>query len=416
MDLDRARKRTLWSLVVGVGLGSTGNIAAGTIGTIAAQELSGSTALSGAPSASVVLGAAIGSSVLAALMVRRGRRFGLTTGYVVGVGGAGLAIGAVVVGSLPLLLLATVFIGFGGSSNQLSRYTAADMFPETRRASAIATVVWGSTIGAIIGPNLISAADTFATSIGLPAISGAYLIPAAFVGMAALLSFGMLRPDPYALADESALEAAAEVAAIGAAPVPLRVLLGRATVLAALATLIVGQIAMTSIMTMTPLHMTDHGGSIALVGLVISAHTAGMFALSPLSGWLTDRLGSPIVMYLGLATLAGAGMLAAIAPPDGGALLFVALFLLGYGWNLCFVAGSALLAVGLTLAERTRLQGATDTMIWGSAVVASLASGVIVAVASYTVLGLLPAFFIVTPLWILARRRQAIAAGARASA
>jgi MFS family permease len=169
---------------------------------------------------------------------------------------------------------------------------------------------------------------------------------------------------------------------------------------------------MVLIMTMTPLHMTDHGHDLAAVGLVISGHTFGMFALSPLSGRLTDRFGSPPVMIAGLGVVGAASLLSAVAPADGGILLFLALFLLGYGWNMGYVAGSALLSSGLSLVERTRIQGATDALIWSSAAAASLSSGLVVAVAGYTALGLLGAALVVVPAWIVVGRHRRMAATA----
>jgi len=398
------RRRTLWSLVAGVGLGSTGYIAAVTVATIVAQDLAGTSAWAGVPGAAVVLGSATGSALLSALMVRRGRRMGLTLGYAIGAGGALLAAMAVVVRSLPLLLAATVLMGFANSSNQLSRYTAADLYPVARRASAIGIVVWGATIGAVVGPNLVTVAGDLAASAGLPTLAGPYLVLVLFVGAAALLSFALLRPDPYELADESSqpLDEAER------APARLAELLVRPTVLAAVIALIVGQVVMVLIMTMTPLHMTEHGHGLGAVGLVISAHTFGMFALSPISGRLTDRFGSMPVIFAGLATLAVSAIMAALAPPEGGAALFVALFLLGYGWNLGFVAGSSLLASGLEIHERTRLEGVTDALIWSSAAVASLTSGIVMAAAGFTALGLLGLALIVLPAWVLAARRTSI--------
>jgi MFS family permease len=166
---------------------------------------------------------------------------------------------------------------------------------------------------------------------------------------------------------------------------------------------------MVLIMTMTPLHMADHGHSLAAVGVVISGHTFGMFGLSPISGRLTDRYGSVPVILAGLATVAVASILAAAAPPDGGAVLFIALFLLGYGWNLGYVAGSALLTHGLSLAERTRLQGLTDSLIWSSAAIASLGSGFVLAYAGFAILGLLGAALIVGPMLLVIARRSAVA-------
>jgi MFS family permease len=174
--------------------------------------------------------------------------------------------------------------------------------------------------------------------------------------------------------------------------------------------LVAGQFVMVLIMTMTPLHMTDHGHDLAAVGLVLSGHTFGMFGLSPISGRLTDRFGSVPVILAGLAVVALASVLAAIAPPDGGAILFLALFLLGYGWNLGYVAGSALLTHGLSLAERTRVQGLTDGLIWSSAAVASLGSGIVLAYAGYAILGLMGAGLVVVPILLVIARRTAVAA------
>ena len=407
-ELDRLRRRTVATLVAGVALGSTGHIAAVTVATIVASHIvGGTTAWSGAPSATVVLGSAAGAIGLSWLMVRRGRRFGLAFGYVVSVVGALIATVAVILLSLPLLLVGTVLIGFGNSSNQLSRYTAADMAPPARRASAIGVVVWGATIGAVAGPNLAAPAGKVALALGLPELSGPYLVPVIFVGAAAVLSFVLLRPDPYQLADESSRHdgpggdrsVAVSVASI----------LARPAVPVAMIALVAGQFVMVLIMTMTPLHMTDHGHDLAAVGVVLSGHTFGMFGLSPISGRLTDRFGSVPVILAGLAVVALASLIAAVAPPDGGAVLFLALFLLGYGWNLGYVAGSALLTHGLSLAERTRVQGLTDSLIWSSAAVASLGSGVVLAYAGYAILGLMGAALVVVPILLVLARRSVVA-------
>ena len=400
----RRRERALRTLVVGVALGSTGHIAAATVASIAADEISGTSALSGAPGAAGVLGAAVGASLLSVLMARRGRRDGLAAGYAVGVVGAALAIAGIVGGSLPLLMLGTLFVGFGNSSNQLSRYVAADMYPDHRRASKIGIVVWAATVGAVLGPNLIGPAGIVAEWVGLPRLAGAYLVPIAFVGLASILSFVFLRPDPFELADP--VEAPAESDAPAAS---IREIIRRPVVSAALLALVASQVVMVLVMTMTPVHMTAHGHHVETVGLVISGHTFGMFALAPLSGRLTDRFGSGRVIAAGLAVLAGSSLMAAVAPPDGGAVLFVALFLLGFGWNLGFVAGSTLLTRGVDVAERTRLQGFADSLIWSSAAAASLGSGVVLAAASFTALGLLGVGLAVVPLWLFITRSRGIA-------
>jgi MFS family permease len=404
-ELERLRRRTVKVLVAGVALGSTGHIAAVTVGTIAAQHIAGTSEWAGAPAATTVLGGALGAISLSAVMVRAGRRNGLALGYVIGVFGAVLATLGVVALSLPLLLVGTVLIGFGNSSNQLSRYVVADLEPPNRRASAISVVVWAATVGAILGPNLVAPAGALAEAIGLPELAGPYLMPLLFVLPAAILTFAMLRPDPYALADHSSIPDEAQGSGERVAA-----LLRRPAIAAALLALVTGQVVMVLIMTMTPLHMDAHGHTLASIGVVISGHVFGMFALSPISGRLTDRFGSPPVIFAGLAVLGWASVLAAVAPPDGGVLLFVALFLLGYGWNMGYVAGSAMLVADLTLPERTRLQGAADTLIWSSAAVASLSSGFVVSYASYAALGLLGAGLVIVPAWVITRPRSQVAA------
>jgi MFS family permease len=392
------------TLLASVALGSTGHIAAVTVATVVAAELTETNAWSGIPAAAVVLGAAAGSTLLSRYMAGHGRRNGLTLGYLIAVAGAFVAAFGVIVRSFPMFLLGTILIGFGNSANQLSRYAAADLYEPNRRASALSLVVWGATVGAVIGPNLVAPAGTAAVAVGLPALSGAYLVPILFVGPAAILTFLRLRPDPYALADTS------DTSGRDLAPgtTSMEWLLRRPHVPVSIVALIAGQVVMVLIMTMTPLHMSEHGHGLGAIGIVISAHVFGMFALSPVSGRLTDRFGSQRVIIVGLAILAGSAVLSAVAPPEGGLLLLVALFLLGFGWSLGYVAGSALLTTGLSLPERTRLQGLTDALIWSSAAAASLASGVVVAAAGYTTLGLLGAALVIVPIWLVHHRRAAL--------
>ena len=401
MSADATRRRLQTSLILGVGLGSTGYIAAITVATIVAKDLSGGSAFAGLPGAAIVLGSATASQLLSRFMVRHGRRAGLTLGYGVGAAGAVGAGVAVILGSFPLFLLSTVFMGCANASNQLSRYTAADMYDETKRATAIGLVVWGSTFGAVVGPNLVTIAGDAADFLSLPRLAGTYGVPIIFVTAAALLTLVSLRPDPASLAPVTVAETPGGGASVAQ-------IVARPRVFAAIIALVIGQVVMVLVMTMTPLHMADHGHGLDAVGLVISGHTFGMFALSPLSGRLASRFGTPLVIAVGLAVLAFSSALAAVAPPDGGVILFVALFLLGWGWNLGFVAGSALLTEGLSVSERTRLQGVTDALIWSSAAAAALGSGVVVAAASYTALGLLGAALIGLPVWAMLRGRTAL--------
>ena len=397
------RRRMQWTLFAISALGSTGYIAAITVGTLVAAEIQGDATLGGVPTAAATLGTATAAGFLSGLMLRVGRRSGIIGGLLVGLVGAIGAVAAVLLGSILLLLVASALTGFANGVGNLGRYVAGDLVPPERRASAIGMVVWGATIGAVSGPNLVAPAGQLAIGLGLPELAGAYLLTVGFIGLAALLAFALLRPEPYALADPAAL-----VARDAGTDAPSALtLLRRPVVLVSLITLVAGQVVMVLIMTMTPIHLMDHGHGLSTVGLVLSAHTFGMYALSPISGRLTDRFGSPVVIGAGMAALAAAAVMAALAPPDGGPLLTLALFLLGFGWNLGFVAGSSMLTRGLALGERTRVQGITDGLIWSSAAVSSLSSGVVVAGASYTALGLVGAGLLIPPvvLLVLYRRR-----------
>ena len=404
MSLDSARRRSTRLLVGSAALGSTAYITAGTVSALVARDLTEGVALAGAAGSAGIVGAAVGASLLSAIMGRRGRRIGLSAGYVFSVVGAFISIAAVTNGSFVLLLLGTFLIGFGNSANQLTRYGAADMAAPARRAWVIGIVVWAGTVGAVLGPNLVAPAARAAESLGLPYLSGPYLAPILFAGAAAILLFVWLRPDPYALAYEHApTDAYGERQRAR----PLGELLAQPAVAIAVTALVVGQVTMVVIMTMTPLHMADHGHDLASVGFVISAHTAGMFALAPVSGRLTVMIGPLNAILGGAGILALAGVLAAVAPPDGGGMLTLALFLLGYGWNLGFVAGSSLIAERTTAADRTRTEGAVDSIVWASSAVASLASGVVLAIAGFSALGIIGAAVLALPVVaVLAGRRR----------
>lgn len=397
-DLPRLRRRMRWVLFAVSALGSTGYIAAVTVGTLVAAELSGGAALGGVPTAVTTIGTASAASLLALAMLHVGRRGGILLGLLIGAIGGVVVLASVLLGSLLLLLIGSALTGFANAAGNLGRYVAADMAPPERRASAVGLVVWGMTIGTVIGPNLAAPAGAMATAVHLPELAGAYGVTVLFLGLALAAGFVLLRPEPYALADPAALHH--DATAIGPAP-PFAVILTRPMVRVALMSLVAAQVVMVLIMTMTPLHLTSHGHGLGTVGLVLSAHTFGMFGLSPITGRLTDRFGPLAVIGGGLAGLACAALLAALAPPDGGFALTFALFLLGYGWNMCFVAASSLLGHGLSLGERTRIQGVADTLTWGTAAAASLSSGLVVAGASYTALGFVGLGLLVGPIAFL---------------
>ena len=359
-----------------VALTSTGYIATFTIASLAAPQLTGSRATSGLPSAAAIVGTAAAAAILSGLMARRGRRAGIVAGLAIGSLGAVAGLLSMVLGSFALLLAGSLAIGFANSATQLTRYAAADLSPDAR-ASALSLVVWGSTVGAVIGPNLVAPAGSFAAGIGWDPLVGGLALALAFV----LASWAVASLGPRA---EHSQEARADGARPRARTVTLlRDMLattqGRTAVLA----LGSGQLVMTLVMTMTPIHLHEAGHGLDIVGFVIGAHVLGMFGVAPISGWLTDRLGTPLVIGAGFGMLALAGLLAAITPAGGGALLAGPLFLLGAGWSFTFVAGSSLLTSAGPLDERARLQGATDALVWTVAALSSLASGVVLDLIGY---------------------------------
>ena len=381
--LEGARRRATWLLVAASALASVANIAAFTVAGIAARELLGDAALAGASTTSIVLGSAVGTSVLAWLMLRSTRRRGLGLGLLLAMLGGFIAAWAVAAGEFPALLVGTTLLGFGSASTQLARYAAADMAAPEGRAKAIGLVVWAGTVGAVLGPNLAPLAASLSGGLGAEELVGPFVATALIMVLASGLLFLFLRPDPYELAHESS-----RIAPGDDLSEPMWRIMRRPRVAMAVIALVVGQVVMIGIMTMTPLHMDDHGHGLGAVGLVVSAHTLGMFALSPLSGRIAARFGALPAVLAAAGVLALSAALAAVAPSDG-LLLGVALFLLGYGWTLGLVAGSALLVSGVEHAERTATEGAADTLVGSASARASLSSGFIVALLGFGMLGLI---------------------------
>ena len=410
--------RAIWVYFAAVALVGTAYIAAFTVGTVAAFVITGSRGLTGLPATTATLGTAAAAALLSALMARRGRRFGLVVGLAIGVAGAAVTLLALALASQPVVAMALLLLGFAGmgfanSAAQLSRYAAADLVPAADRGRAVGIVVWAGTVGAVVGPNLPS---LVAPSQGTPALGdltagfGAVAIGlvAAFAVMALLLRFGPDRAagDPHIAGDPGGAAAASPPTLAGPERVGMAEVFRLPAVRIGLVTLVTAGLAMVAIMTMTPIHLIEGGHGLATVGLVLSAHTLGMFAFSPLAGRLADRWGPLPVIVAGFLVMAGGATLAAAAPMTGGPVLGVALFLLGFGWNLAFVSGSALLAREVPGHLRIPLQGFTDSLVWGSAAAASVFAGVLLELASYPVLSLVGAGLAVVPIALILMARR----------
>ena len=401
----RTRRRLLAILFAASGINRTAFIAAVTVAPLAAEDLLGSARWSGTVAAVSTLGLAIGVAPLAAFMARRGRRPGFSISLATAAVGVLIAAGAVRIGSFPLLIGGMALFGLGSSGDRLSRYAAADVAPSHLRASAISAIVWAGTVGSVAGPLLLAPSRVFAAWLAFPDLAGGFLVAAGLVAVSVAILTVFLRPDPLSFAIESVRDESAP-------PEPtvrLGPILSSPLVRYALAALAVGQFVMVLIMAMTPVHIRQAGEDLTLVGLVIGAHTFGMFFFSPVTGWLSDRIGKIPVIVAGQLLLVVAALLAAPAGGDDRALLVVSLFLLGVGWNFGFVAGSALVTDATTGVARVRLQGVADAVTWISGALAAISSGVILDWQSYGVLALAGAAAAVAVLSLRLRYRAALA-------
>ncbi|MEU2546630.1 MFS transporter [Streptomyces roseolus] len=381
--LPALRRRVQAVLVTTQILGGLGIATGVALAAVLATEVSGTDALAGLASTATVAGPALLAMPLAALMTRRGRRAGLVLAYLLGALGAGVAVLGAALDSFPLLLVGLVGFGAGSSANLTARFAAADLAPPDRRARAISTVVWATTIGAVLGPNIAAPAGRSVAGLGIPVAAGPFLWAAVVFVVSALVVALLLRPDPL-------LTARALAAADGAGDRPedrslragLRAVRESPQARIALVTVVASHTVMVSIMSMTPVALTHHGAGIELIGLVISVHIAGMYAFSPVMGRLSDRLGRLAVIGLAVGLLGIAALLAGTA---GGSHTRVAagLFVLGLGWSAGLVSGSALLTDSVPQAARASVQGLSDTAMNTAAGLGGLLAGVVVSRAGY---------------------------------
>ncbi|GAB7107647.1 MFS transporter [Streptomyces phaeofaciens JCM 4814] len=396
--LPALRRRTTAVLIVSQILGGLGVATGIGLATVLAKQVSGTEALSGLAPTATVAGTAVLSMPLAALMTARGRRPGLVLAYLIGALGAAVVVVAARVGSFPLLLCGMAAFGAASSANLQARFAAADLAEPDRRARAISHVVWATTIGAVVGPNIAAPAGRSVAGLGIPAAAGPFLWAAGIFVISAVVVAVLLRPDPLltarALAPEDERSPAARSLRAGWSAIaesPLARL--------ALVTVAVSHTAMVSVMSMTPVDLAHHGASIDLIGLVISGHIAGMYAFSPLMGRLADRVGRLSVTGLAAGLLACALFLAGTAGGSKGQTA-AGLFVLGLGWSAGLVSGSALLTDAVPQSARAAAQGFSDLTMNTSAGIGGAIAGLVVAKAGYAWLNLAAACLLV-PLAVL---------------
>ena len=394
-QLQRKTIRTLTAgqVLSGFGLGSTLSI-----GALLAQELSGTAAWSGAAATFSTLGAATWAIPLARLAAARGRRYALAAGAGLAITGALLVITAAATRTFPLLLVALFLMGAGSATGLQARFAAVDLPSSKHQGRNLSLVVWATTVGAVIGPNLFGPGEAVGSALGLPHLTGPFVFTIIAQTLATTVLWFGLRPDPLLVAQQ--LDAAKNLskpkASLNTAIATLR-----AYPIAgfAVATIALSHMVMVSVMSMTPVHLTHHHADLVIVGFTISMHIAGMYAFSPIFGWLADRIGRVRVIVLGQAVyvvaLAVAGWGSESIP-----MVQIGLFLLGLGWSASTVGGSSLLAATLPTTEKTNVQGLSDSLMNLSGAFGGATSGTILALVAFS--GLNGAAFIPVSITLLA--------------
>lgn len=376
--------------------------------TIVGTELSGSAELAGVPTAVNLFAAAFSAFVWGILWDKTGRRNGLSLGILLGAIGLSLSLLAVISGSFILLLVGLVGVGFARSAVQLGRFIASEVNPPSRRGRAISYVVLGGTVGAVGGPLLVDPSSNWALSLGIPENGGPFMVAIILFIVAGIIAQYGLRPEPMLLSrkiDAEYPEESIKQDTTRNTPTILR----QPAVIVAMLAMVMSQVVMTLLMGISALYMKDLNHTLGDIAVMLSAHTLGMFAFSIISGRLADRWGRAQVIITGATIMVVASIFAPVYSQV--APIAFALFLVGLGWNFCFVGGSALLADQLSSSERARTQGFNDLFISLSSAFASLGSGVIYARTGYGMLSLMGGVFILLPLgvtiwWLMSQRRQ----------
>ena len=399
------RQRLVAVIFIISSLVAAGQVAFFTLLPIVAVDLSGSESAAGIPSTLGLLFRAIATYPLGWLMGRAGRRPGLTIGLLVGVAGTALSAWAVGGGAFWLFAFGAGIGGVARGAADLARYAAAEISPPDRRAKVIGWIVFAGTIGALVGPLLVSPAVILAERLGLAPESGPFWAATVVLALSTILTFVWLRPDPLLISRLDDASVAGDTAVTDQPARPLKSLLRLWPVRLGMVAMTIGQLVMVMIMVITPLHMDHAGHGTGSISLVILAHQLGMFGLSGGTGWLIDRLGAAVVIIAGALLLVAASLLSPFVVSVAG--LAAALFLLGLGWNLCFVAGSALLAAGLAPGERTQVQGLSDAGSSAASALGSLSTGPLFALGAMTLVGAVGLAFslALVAAWVLSRNR-----------
>lgn len=376
-DVVAAQRRTVRLLIIGQVLGSFGMGAAPSVGVLLAEEVTNSDTMAGLARTSMTLGAALAGIPLALLAARGGRRVSLSVGWFIAVLGAAALIGAAVEVNTVLMIAGMLLFGCGTAVGLQSRFAATDLVVPRLRGRTLSFVVWSGTLGTVLGPNLGPPGEWVSRRLGLPPLAGAFVISIVVMTIAGLVILFLLRPDPLLTATRYEIR---ESGVVGRRPVRevFTTLWSIRPARFALLTVIGAHLSMVSLMTMTPVQLSHHGAGLTIVGITISIHVLGMYALSPVVGYASDRIGPVRVIMIGQLIFLGSTVTAIISAGNAGWTM-ISLFLLGLGWSCGTVPGAILLTESVPAAIRPSAQGMVDTAMNGFAALAALISGPIFA-------------------------------------
>lgn len=381
-DIDRVQRRTVWVLTGAQIMGGLGIGATVSVGALLAAHVSGSDAWSGMASTMSTLGAALLALPLARRARMRGRRQALAIGSGLAGASAVLLVAAAAIMSFPLLLLAFALSGAGSATNLQARFAATDLSKPLHRGRDLSLVVWSTTIGSVLGPNLIEPGEAIGAVIGLPVLTGPFIFTVVAQALTVLIYVIGLRPDPLLTARAALGKQAAERPRLGFSTLRVN---GRARF--AVGAVALSHATMIALMSMTPVHLYGHGASLAIVGFTISLHIAGMFGLSPVFGWLADRWGRMPVLLGGQGILF-ASLVFAWLGSESHTLVGVSLVLLGLGWSAATIAASTLLVDSVPLGDRPGVQGVSDLLMNLTGAVGGALAGPVLSAFGYPGLGI----------------------------
>ncbi len=403
------QRRTLVIVVISQVLGGAGLAAGITVGALLAEKMLGSEGLAGLPVGLFTLGSALAAFLVGRTTQSWGRRVGLGVGFAAGgVGAFGVVIAAVT-GDVWLLFIALFVYGAGTATNLQARYAGTDLARPAQRGTAVSVALVSTTVGAVAGPNLVEPLGALATALGIPALAGPFLLAGVAYLAAGAVLLVLLVPDPFLLAREFEAAGNHGDAAAPVGPGPPKI--GEGVYMGA-TVMVLSQVAMVAIMTMTPVHMRAHTHDLGSVGLVIGIHIGAMYLPSLVTGVLVDRIGRiPMALASGL-TLLAAGIVGATAPGESLGFLILSLALLGLGWNFGLIAGTALVVDSTDPQTRPRVQGSIDVLVALGGAGGGAMSGVVVAVAGFGTLsvggGVLALLLVPVVMWARRPQRTAV--------